>query len=148
MFHNYHGSTPTPPTRTFEDYRYAIEAGLISPHDVRCYVPAWELSPTDATPPVGTRARPGKRYHDDSDDDEVDESDKEYHGTGRCVLRRLPTPTPPSSLAPRRHEIPTNLAPSVPLRRRSRALSHPTRPRRDGRRRFRRILKPSPLISR
>ena len=103
---------------------------------------------SDATPPVGTRARPGKRYHDDSDDDEVDESDKEYHGTGRCVLRRLPTPTPPSSLAPRRHEIPTNLAPSVPLRRRSRALSHPTRPRRDGRRRFRRILKPSPLTSR
>ena len=53
MFHNYHGSTPTPPTRTFEDYRYAIEAGLISPHDVRCYVPAWELSPTDATPRWG-----------------------------------------------------------------------------------------------
>lgn len=83
MFHNYHGSTPTPPTRTFEDYRYAIEAGLISPHDVRCYVPAWELSPTDATPPAGTRARPGKRYHESSDDDEMDESDKENHGIGR-----------------------------------------------------------------
>ena len=93
MFHNYHGSTPTPPTRTFEDYRYAIEAGLISPHDVRCYVPAWELSPTDATPPAGTRARPGKRYHESSDDDEMDESDKENHGIGRCALRRLPTPS-------------------------------------------------------
>ena len=66
-------------------------------------------------PPVGTEPRPGKRYHDNSDDDEVDESDKEYHGTGRCVLRRLPTPTPPSSLAPRRHEIPTNLAPQSPF---------------------------------
>ena len=40
----------------FEDYRYAIEAGLIS--TTSRYVPAWELSPTDT--PGGDPSEAGK----------------------------------------------------------------------------------------
>ena len=68
MFPDAHGMTPSPPSRTFEQYRYAIEAGLISPHVVRCYVPAWERSPATEATTAGTRARAGKRYHDSEDD--------------------------------------------------------------------------------
>ena len=104
MFPDAHGMTPSPPSRTFEQYRYAIEAGLISPHDVRCYVPAWERSPATEATTAGTRARAGKRYHDSEDDyAETVEDDDENQGIARCVLhprsepvrrvRRVPSPT-------------------------------------------------------
>ena len=82
MFHNYHATaTPTPAkTRTFQDYRYAIEAGLISPHDERCYTPAWEQQQSTgaaaaaaAATPVSSRRRAGKRYRSPSPSIEDDD---------------------------------------------------------------------------
>lgn len=67
-------TTPTATTtsRSFEEYRYAIEAGLISPHHERCYVPAWEQpqQPSAVAGVVSSRARVGKRYHPQSNDGE------------------------------------------------------------------------------
>ena len=95
MFHhNYHHVVETPPitplvprnandnnpasangSRSFADYRYAIEAGLISPHHVRCYTPPWEQrSPTTAAEVVSSRFRAGKRYHTPSSDDDDQEN--------------------------------------------------------------------------
>ena len=64
--------TPTmTKTRSFEDYRYAIEAGLISPHHERVFVPEWEAAPGTGGTPASSRGRAGKRYRgsDDLDDD-------------------------------------------------------------------------------
>ena len=151
MFPDAHGMTPSPPSRTFEQYRYAIEAGLISPHDVRCYVPAWERSPATEATTAGTRARAGKRYHDSEDDyAETVEDDDENQGIARCVLhprsepvrrvRRVPSPTSSRRVVAFFEVAPPNLwlllihLPSPALARRREA----------SRRRFRRILRPIP----
>ena len=47
MFHVHQDAVSTTPTRSFEEYRYAIEAGLMSPHDVRCHVLPWERATRD-----------------------------------------------------------------------------------------------------
>ena len=59
MFHVLHDTLVPPPTRSFEEYRYAIEAGLISPHAVRHESLPWEnTSPhtTRVTPRIARRA--------------------------------------------------------------------------------------------
>jgi hypothetical protein len=101
-------AAPTPATasRSFQDYRYAIEAGLISPHHERCYIPAWACEQTQPlqqqtynhpsmTPPsaaatagaVTSRARAGKRYHthgeSDGEEDDASGMTCEYQGAVR-----------------------------------------------------------------
>lgn len=89
-------TTTTTTSRSFQEYRYAIEAGLISPHHERCYVPAWEQpqQPMSTTPTaaavgvVSSRARAGKRYYMPSnDEDDEDDASRmmmcEYRGDVR-----------------------------------------------------------------
>ena len=70
MFHVLHDTLAPPPTRSFEEYRYAIEAGLISPHAVR-----HESLPWENTSPHTTRVT--KRYHDHEDAYAVNVTNKE-----------------------------------------------------------------------
>ena len=78
MFHVHQDAVSTTPTRSFEEYRYAIEAGLMSPHDVRCHVLPWERATRDSTV-----SRSSKRYHD-HEDAYADEANKE-NADARCV---------------------------------------------------------------
>jgi hypothetical protein len=96
MFHYDPSSavTPTDATRTVEYYRYALETGLISPHHDRRCVSPWEHGYGGVNAPNGgfaseARVRAGKRYHEMSSDD-VMEEDKlgEYAGVGRCASDR------------------------------------------------------------
>lgn len=78
MFHVHQDAASTTPTRSFEQYRYAIEAGLMSPHDARCHILPWESATRDSTV-----SRSSKRYHD-HEDAYADEVNKE-NADARCV---------------------------------------------------------------
>jgi hypothetical protein len=89
MFHVLHDSASTTPTRSFDEYRYAIEAGLISPHEVRCYVLPWE----NATPSSNV-SRSSKRYHD-HEDAYADDANKENVEAWCVRIFAKSTPTTP-----------------------------------------------------
>lgn len=78
MFHVHQDAAPTTQPRSFEQYRYAIEAGLMSPHDARCHILPWESATRDSTV-----SRSSKRYHD-HEDAYADEMNKE-NADARCV---------------------------------------------------------------
>jgi hypothetical protein len=96
MFHHDPSSavTPTDATRTVEYYRYALETGLISPHHDRRCVSPWEHGYGGVNTPNGgyaseARVRAGKRYHEMSSDDVMEEDKSgEYAGVGRCASDR------------------------------------------------------------
>ena len=78
MFHVHQDAASTTQPRSFEQYRYAIEAGLMSPHDARCHILPWESATRDSTV-----SRSSKRYHD-HEDAYADEMNKE-NADARCV---------------------------------------------------------------
>ena len=78
MFHVHQDAASTTLTRSFEQYRYAIEAGLMSPHDVRRHILPWESATRD-----WTISRSSKRYHD-HEDAYADVANKE-NADARCV---------------------------------------------------------------
>ena len=78
MFHVHQDAASTTVTRSFEQYRYAIEAGLVSPHDVRRHILPWESATRDSTV-----SRSSKRYHD-HEDAYADQANKE-NADARCV---------------------------------------------------------------
>lgn len=78
MFHVHQDAASTTQPRSFEQYRYAIEAGLMSPHDARCHILPWESATRDSTV-----SRSSKRYHD-HEDAYADEVNKE-NADVRCV---------------------------------------------------------------
>jgi hypothetical protein len=78
MFHVPHDSVSVPATRSFQEYRYAIEAGLITPHAVRRENVAWENTAHSHT------TRNPKRYHDHTDAYDMDQTNKE-NGETQCV---------------------------------------------------------------
>lgn len=78
MFHVHQDAASTTQPRSFEQYRYAIEAGLMSPHDARCHILPWESATRDSTV-----SRSSKRYHD-HEDAYADEVNKE-NADARCV---------------------------------------------------------------
>lgn len=78
MFHVHQDAASTTQPRSFEQYRYAIEAGLMSPHDARRHILPWESATRDSTV-----SRSSKRYHD-HEDAYADEVNKE-NADARCV---------------------------------------------------------------
>ena len=106
----------TSSSRSFADYRYAIEAGLISPHHERCYTPSWEQQPSHRHQTPGGAVSSRKRYFtpsSDEDDEEEGSGDAnqmmtfQYQGAVRCVSSLHPSPP---EICPRKKKAPPTSA--------------------------------------
>lgn len=141
MFHVNQDVASTTVTRSFEQYRYAIEAGLVSPHDVRRHILPWESATRDSTV-----SRSSKRYHD-HEDAYADEANKE-NADARCVYLFSNGSQPHRARNPRDMRQTTKsafwISPCVFFQ-----IAHLRRPpvpdRSEGRRRFRKAARPPGL---
>ena len=141
MFHVHQDAASTTQPRSFEQYRYAIEAGLMSPHDARCHILPWESATRDSTV-----SRSSKRYHD-HEDAYADEANKE-NADARCVYLFSNGSQPHRARNPRDMRQTTKsafwISPCVFFQ-----IAHLRRPpvpdRSEGRRRFRKAARPPGL---